>query len=202
MNRGLSSSELSLLGRMRNAILATTGPHGSPHLAPVWYLWDGEAVRISTVRTTQKVADILRDPRVALCVDDQVAGEYLTIYGIADGGRRPRGRRTHLAVVVALPSPGRSIGSLGQDRRQPLPRVDLHNAGQYHWPSRCQVIGRQMACVPTGPSWVPWRLHTLEERMERCQQRNHQSTRPPAATATRGSKQVVWSAPGLPACRA
>ncbi len=83
VNRGLSSSELSLLGRMRNAILATTGPHGSPHLAPVWYLWDGEAVRISTVRTTQKVADILRDPRVALCVDDQVAGDYLTIYGMA-----------------------------------------------------------------------------------------------------------------------
>ena len=83
MSKGLSSSQISLLGRMRNAILATTGPHGSPHLAPVWYLWDGEAVRISTLRTTQKVSDILRDPRVALCVDDQVAGEYLTIYGVA-----------------------------------------------------------------------------------------------------------------------
>ncbi len=83
MSKGLSSSQIALLGRMRNAILATTGPHGSPHLAPVWYLWDGEAVRISTLRTTQKVADILRDPRVALCVDDQVAGEYLTIYGVA-----------------------------------------------------------------------------------------------------------------------
>jgi PPOX class probable F420-dependent enzyme len=68
---------------MRNAVLATTGPRGSPHLAPVWYFWDGEAVRISTLRTTQKVADILRDPRVALCVDDQVAGDYLTIYGLA-----------------------------------------------------------------------------------------------------------------------
>jgi PPOX class probable F420-dependent enzyme len=68
---------------MRNAVLATTGPHGSPHLAPVWYFWDGESVRISTLRTTQKVADIQRDPRVALCVDDQVAGDYLTIYGMA-----------------------------------------------------------------------------------------------------------------------
>jgi PPOX class probable F420-dependent enzyme len=83
VSKGLSSSQTALLVRMRNAILATTGPHGSPHLAPVWYLWDGEAVRISTLRTTQKVADILRDSRVALCVDDQVAGEYLTIYGVA-----------------------------------------------------------------------------------------------------------------------
>jgi PPOX class probable F420-dependent enzyme len=83
VSSSLSSSQLSLLGRMRNAILATTGPQGSPHLAPVWYLWDGEAVRISTLRSTQKVADIVRDPRVALCVDDQVAGDYLTIYGTA-----------------------------------------------------------------------------------------------------------------------
>src|SRR5437773_8989515 len=40
-------------------------------------------IRISTRRTTQKVRDIERDPRVAFCVDDQVAGEYLTLYGEA-----------------------------------------------------------------------------------------------------------------------
>jgi PPOX class probable F420-dependent enzyme len=78
-----SAAQLSLLSRMRNAVLATTGPHGSPHVAPVWYFWDGQTVRISTNRTTQKVADIEHDPRVALCVDDQVSGEYLTIYGTA-----------------------------------------------------------------------------------------------------------------------
>ena len=64
-------------------MLATTGPAGSPHAAPVWYLWDGAEIRISTTRTTQKVRDIERDPRVAFCVDDQVAGEYLTLYGEA-----------------------------------------------------------------------------------------------------------------------
>jgi hypothetical protein len=40
-------------------------------------------VRISTPRTTQKVRDIEGDPRVAFCVDDQVAGEYPTLYGEA-----------------------------------------------------------------------------------------------------------------------
>ncbi len=64
-------------------MLATAGPAGSPHAAPVWYLWDGAEIRISTPRTTQKVRDIERDPRVAFCVDDQVAGEYLTLYGEA-----------------------------------------------------------------------------------------------------------------------
>jgi PPOX class probable F420-dependent enzyme len=68
---------------MRNGVLATTGPGGGPHLGPVWYFWDGAAVRISTPGWTRKVADIRADPRVALGVDDQVAGEYLTIYGTA-----------------------------------------------------------------------------------------------------------------------
>src|SRR5207244_6708346 len=79
----LSDQQHALLARSRNGVLATTGPAGSPHAAPVWYLWDGTEIRISTPRTTQKVRDIERDPRVAFVVDDQVAGEYLTLYGEA-----------------------------------------------------------------------------------------------------------------------
>jgi PPOX class probable F420-dependent enzyme len=79
----LSADQESLLRRMRNGSLATTGPHGGPHLGPVWYLWDGESVRISTPGWTRKVADVEADDRVAFCVDDQVSGEYLTIYGAA-----------------------------------------------------------------------------------------------------------------------
>jgi PPOX class probable F420-dependent enzyme len=86
----LSGEQHALLRRMRDGVLATVGPAGAPHLAPVWYLWDGAEIRISTPRTTQKVRDIAADPRVALCVDDQVCGEYLTLYGdaeIIDGHR-------------------------------------------------------------------------------------------------------------------
>jgi PPOX class probable F420-dependent enzyme len=79
----LSVQQHALLARSRNGVLATTGPAGAPHAAPVWYLWNGDEIRISTPRSTQKVRDIERDPRVAFCVDDQVAGEYLTLYGEA-----------------------------------------------------------------------------------------------------------------------
>jgi PPOX class probable F420-dependent enzyme len=80
----LTSAQSDLLRRMRNAVLGTTGTGGAPHLAPVWFLWDGAAFVVSTVRSSVKVADIRRDPRAAICVDDQVAGDYLTAYGRAE----------------------------------------------------------------------------------------------------------------------
>ncbi len=83
MSIELSAQQEALLRRSRNGILATVGSDGSPHAAPVWYLWDNGEIRISTPGTTQKIRDIERNPRVALCVDDQVAGEYLTLYGQA-----------------------------------------------------------------------------------------------------------------------
>lgn len=83
MSAELSAGQLTLLRRMRNGTLGTVGASGGPHLGPVWYFWDGESIRISTPGWTTKVADIRADNRVAFCVDDQVSGEYLTIYGRA-----------------------------------------------------------------------------------------------------------------------
>jgi PPOX class probable F420-dependent enzyme len=83
MSTDLSAGHRALLQRMRDAVLVTVGSSGAPHAAPVWYLWDGEQIRISTPATTRKVADIRADQRVAVCVDDQVSGEYVTIYGSA-----------------------------------------------------------------------------------------------------------------------
>ena len=83
MSVELSSEQEALLRRMRNGTLATIGTNGGPHLAPVWYLWDGSSIRVSTPGWTIKVGDVETDNRVAFCVDDQVSGEYLTIYGTA-----------------------------------------------------------------------------------------------------------------------
>jgi PPOX class probable F420-dependent enzyme len=83
MSVDLSIGQRALLQRMRNAVLVTVGASGTPHVAPVWYFWDGENVRVSAPVTTRKVADVLADQRVAVCVDDQVSGEYLTVYGSA-----------------------------------------------------------------------------------------------------------------------
>ena len=101
----LSESQQGLLGRMRNAVLATTSAGGSPHLAPVWYLWDGSHVRISTTRSARKVADVRGDPRVAVCVDDQVAGDYLTLYGTASVVEGPGVAELTMPLLLAYLQP-------------------------------------------------------------------------------------------------
>lgn len=71
------------LRRHRNALIATTTGSGAPQVTPVWYLWDGEALSASVPGWTVKVANLRRDPRVAICVDDEVAGCYATLSGRA-----------------------------------------------------------------------------------------------------------------------
>lgn len=51
---------LGLVGTLRN--------DGSPHVVPVWYRYDGEAVRIWTTEERGWVRNVLRDPRVAFSV--------------------------------------------------------------------------------------------------------------------------------------
>ena len=54
----------------RTAKIATTRADGRPHVAPVWFLLDGDDLVFNTGRTTVKGRTLARDGRVALCVDD------------------------------------------------------------------------------------------------------------------------------------
>lgn len=55
----------------RTAKLATAGADGRPHVAPVWFVLDGDTIVFNTGASTAKGKHIRRDPRVALCVDDE-----------------------------------------------------------------------------------------------------------------------------------
>ncbi|MGW0292754.1 PPOX class F420-dependent oxidoreductase [Streptomyces tuirus] len=54
----------------RTAKLSTVRADGSPHVAPIWFLLDGNEVVFNTGKETVKGRNIVRDGRVALCVDD------------------------------------------------------------------------------------------------------------------------------------
>lgn len=74
----------AFLAGKRNAILATIKKDGSPQLTPVWYRWDGEQFWVSITKERAKYKNILRDPRMSLCVDD--AEHFTTV--IASGKAR------------------------------------------------------------------------------------------------------------------
>ncbi|MGV9498369.1 PPOX class F420-dependent oxidoreductase [Streptomyces sp. NPDC003642] len=54
----------------RTAKLSTVRADGSPHVAPIWFVLDGEVLVFNTGKSTVKGRNIARDGRVALCVDD------------------------------------------------------------------------------------------------------------------------------------
>ena len=54
----------------RTAALATARGDGRPHVAPVWFVLDGDDVLFTTGADTVKGRALRREPRVALTVDD------------------------------------------------------------------------------------------------------------------------------------
>jgi PPOX class probable F420-dependent enzyme len=60
-----------LLEGTRTAALATVRADGRPHVAPVWFTLDGDDFLFNTGEETVKGANLRRDTRVALMVDDE-----------------------------------------------------------------------------------------------------------------------------------
>ena len=67
------------------AKVATTREDGRPHVAPVWYAVDGGDVLFNTGTETVKGRTIRRDPRIAVCIDDERPPfNFVTLEGSAE----------------------------------------------------------------------------------------------------------------------
>jgi PPOX class probable F420-dependent enzyme len=55
----------------RTLKVATTFADGRPHVAPVWFVLDGDDIIFTTGADTAKGRHLRRDPRVALGADDE-----------------------------------------------------------------------------------------------------------------------------------
>lgn len=81
----MTSDELNaFLDEERTCRLATTGP-GGPHVAPLWYVWDGLAMWFTSVVRSQRWTDLERDPRVSVVVDAGI--DYTQLRGAELIGR-------------------------------------------------------------------------------------------------------------------
>jgi len=74
----------SFLGEQHTCRFATTGPDG-PHVAPVWFVWDGQAIWVYSLIRSQRWANVSRDPRVAVVVDD--GHHYHELHGVEIEGQ-------------------------------------------------------------------------------------------------------------------
>lgn len=73
-----------LLHGTRTAKLATVRKDGRPHVVPIWFDLDADTLVFTTWHTTIKAANMKRDGRICLCVDDETPPfAYIMIEGIA-----------------------------------------------------------------------------------------------------------------------
>ena len=64
--------------------LATIGKNKTPHIVPVWYLYNSKKIYIGTHTRTQKAKNIMKSKRVSFCVD--VGVNAPNIFGVKGEG--------------------------------------------------------------------------------------------------------------------
>jgi len=70
----------TFLAERKVVTVATVGPHGRPHLMPLWYVVDGTEFRGWTYAKSQKAKNLERDPRATLQIED--GEEYHELRGV------------------------------------------------------------------------------------------------------------------------
>lgn len=99
----------------RTGKLCTVRADGSPHVAPVWFLVDGDEVVFNTGSGTVKGRNLARDGRVALCVDDdRPPFHYVVLQGQARLSEDPAELRHWAARIGAR--------YMGEDRAEEFGR--------------------------------------------------------------------------------
>ena len=84
MNSLTTEQRAFLLKDTRTGKLATVRKDGRPHVVPIWFELDGDTLVFTTGSTSVKAANIRRDSRVCICVDDETPPfAYIQIEGTA-----------------------------------------------------------------------------------------------------------------------
>jgi len=100
-------SESAFSGRQRKFLekprigrLATIRRDGAPHVAPVWFMVEGDALLVLTDRGSQKHRNIERDARVEFCIDGEQPPYHTVIVRGRATVEEPRGAAWRLALAV------------------------------------------------------------------------------------------------------
>jgi hypothetical protein len=70
----------AFLRGQRTCRVGTVSADGTPHVTPLWFVWDGSAMWFNSSVRTRRWSDIAHEPRVSALVDD---GEsYRELHGV------------------------------------------------------------------------------------------------------------------------
>lgn len=98
----------AFLGEERTCRVATVGADGAPHVTPLWFAWDGEALWLTSIVRSQRWTDLERDGRISVVVDAGV--EFMELRGVEIQGTT--------TVVGEVPRTGEPVPEL--DRPEQL----------------------------------------------------------------------------------
>ncbi len=85
MSIEVPESHVDLLDRPTFAHLATVRPDGAPQTQVMWFVWDGERVRMTHTKTRQKFRNLQHEPRVALSIaEPDNPYRYVEVRGVVE----------------------------------------------------------------------------------------------------------------------
>jgi len=64
----------------RTCRVASIGGDGAPHVTPLWFVWDGAALWLTSIVKSQRWTDLQRDNRVSVIVD--AGTEFMELRGV------------------------------------------------------------------------------------------------------------------------
>jgi hypothetical protein len=73
------------LALLRTCRVGSIGVDGGPHVTPMWYAWDGQAIWLYSIIKSQRWTNLMRDPRVSVVVD--TGDDYFELRGVEFIGR-------------------------------------------------------------------------------------------------------------------
>jgi hypothetical protein len=70
----------AFLSGERTCRVASIGGDGSPHVTPLWFVWDGTSLWLTSIVQSQRWTDLGRDNRVAVVID--AGTEFTELRGV------------------------------------------------------------------------------------------------------------------------
>jgi PPOX class probable F420-dependent enzyme len=106
----------------RTGKLATVRSDGRPHVVPVWFVLDGDEVVFTVHSLTAKFRNMQRDPRIAICVDDEAPPfSYVMVEGIVAISHPPAAEKLLWTTRIARRYMGDALAEVYGKRNADVP---------------------------------------------------------------------------------